>query len=36
MAILKEAPSNAPALKTLDVSDGAGQLVVGVDASLER
>jgi len=35
MAILKEALCNAPALKTLDVSDGAGQIVVGVDVSLE-
>jgi hypothetical protein len=35
MAILKEALCNAPALKTFDVSDGAGQIVVGVDASLE-
>jgi len=35
MAILKEALYNAPGLKTLDVSDGAGQIVVGVDASLE-
>ena len=35
MAILKEALCNAPALKTLDVSNGAGQIVVGVDASLE-
>ena len=36
MAILKEAVCNAPALKTLDGSDGAGQIVVGVDAILER
>ena len=35
MAILKEALCNAPVLKTLDISDGAGQIVVGVDASLE-
>ena len=35
MAILKEALCNAPALKTLDVRDGARQIVVGVDASLE-
>jgi len=35
MAILKEALCNVPALKMLDVSDGAGQIVVGVDASLE-
>jgi len=35
MAILKEALCNAPALKTLDVSDGAGQIVVGVDTSSE-
>jgi len=35
MAILKEAVCPAPALKTLDVSDGAGQIVVGVDSSLE-
>jgi hypothetical protein len=36
MAILKEALCNAPALKTVDLSDGTGQIVVGVDASLER
>jgi hypothetical protein len=35
MAILKEALCNAPALNTLEVSDGAGQIVVGVNASLE-
>jgi hypothetical protein len=35
MAILKEDLCNAPALKTLDVSDGTGQIVVGVDASWE-
>ena len=35
MAILKEALCNALALKTLVVSDGAGQIVVGVDGSLE-
>jgi len=35
MAILKEALCNAPALKTLDVSDGAGQILVGFDTSLE-
>jgi len=35
MEILKEDLCNAPALKTLDVSDSAGQIVVGVDASLE-
>lgn len=33
-AILKEALFNALALKTLDVSAGAGQIVGGVDASL--
>jgi len=32
---LKDALCNAPALKTLDISDGARQLVLGVDASLE-
>jgi hypothetical protein len=36
MANLKEALCNAPALRTLDLSDGAGQIVVGVDASLEE
>jgi hypothetical protein len=35
MAMWKEALCNAPALKTLDVSDGAGQIVVGVDASFK-
>jgi hypothetical protein len=35
MVILKEALCNAPVLKMLDVRDGAGQIVVGVDASLE-
>jgi hypothetical protein len=35
MAILKKAFCNAPALKMLDGSDGAGQTVVGVDASVE-
>jgi hypothetical protein len=35
MAILKEALCNATALKTFDVTDGARQIVVGVDASLE-
>jgi len=35
MAILKEALCNAPALKRLDVSDGARQIVIAVDASLE-
>ena len=34
-AILKKVLCNDPALKTLDVSDGSGQIVVGVDASLE-
>jgi hypothetical protein len=34
VAILKEALSNASALKILDISDGAGQIVVGVDTSL--
>jgi len=33
MAIMKEALCNAPALKTFDISDGAGQIVVGVDTS---
>jgi hypothetical protein len=35
-ANLKEALCNTPELKTLDVRDGAGQIVVGVDNSLER
>jgi len=35
MAIMKEALCNAPELKTLDIGNGVGQLVVGVDASLE-
>jgi len=35
MAILKDALCNAPALKTFDVSAGAGHIVVGVDASSE-
>jgi len=35
MAIMKEALCNAHALKTLDISDGAGQIVMGVDARLE-
>ena len=35
MAILKEAHCNAPALKTLYVSDSTGQIVMGVDPSLE-
>jgi len=35
MAILKKALCNASALKRLDVNDGAGQILVGVDASLE-
>jgi len=35
MAMLKEALCNAPVSKTLDVSDGAGQIVMGVDASSE-
>jgi hypothetical protein len=34
MAILKEALCNTGGLKTLHVSDGAGQIVMGVDASL--
>ena len=34
MAILKEALCNSLALKTLDISDGAGQIIMGVDASL--
>jgi len=36
MAILKEALSNAPALKMLDVSEGTGEIVVGVDVNLDR
>jgi hypothetical protein len=36
MAILKEALCNAPALKTLDVSDGTGQILIRVGASLKR
>jgi hypothetical protein len=32
MAIMKEALCNAPAWKMLHVSDGTGQIVVGVDA----
>jgi len=35
MEILKEALYNTPALKTLDICDRAGQIVIGVDASLE-
>ena len=35
MAILKEALCNAPALKMLDVRDGAAQIVIQVDASFE-
>jgi len=35
MAVLQEALCNAPALKTLDVSNGAGWIVIRVDASLE-
>jgi len=35
MVFLKKAHCNGPALKTLDVSDGAGPIVIGVDASLE-
>jgi hypothetical protein len=35
VAILKDALCNTPGLKTLDSSDGAGQRVVGVDASSE-
>jgi len=35
MAILKEALWNASALRTSVLSDGAGQIVVGVDARLE-
>jgi len=33
---MKEALCNSPALKTLDVSDGTGHIVLGVDACLER
>jgi hypothetical protein len=36
MAIMKEALCNAHALNMLDVSDGAGQLVIAVDVSLEK
>jgi len=35
MAFLMEALCNVPALKVLDVSDGARQIVRGVNASLE-
>jgi hypothetical protein len=35
MAMFKKALCNAPALKTIGVSDGAAQIVVGVDVSLE-
>jgi len=35
MAIMKEALCNAVALKTLDVSDGARQIVDRVDGSLK-
>jgi hypothetical protein len=35
MAILKEALCIAPALKTLDVSTGAEQIVGAVDTSLD-
>jgi hypothetical protein len=36
MAIVNEAICNTPALKTLDISDGARHIVVGVDSSLEE
>ena len=36
MKALKDALCNALALKTLDISDKASQIVLGVDASLER
>jgi len=35
MPILKEALSNAPVLKKLNISDGTGQITVGVDGSLD-
>jgi len=35
MIILMEALCNTPVSKTLDMSDGTGQIVVGVDASIE-
>jgi hypothetical protein len=36
MAIFEEALYNAPTLKSLDVSDGIGNIVAGLDASLQR
>jgi hypothetical protein len=35
MIILKETLCNGPALNTLDFSNGAGKVVVGVDPILE-
>jgi len=35
IAILKEPVCDAPALRMFDVSHGAGQIVVGVEASLK-
>jgi hypothetical protein len=35
MAIVKEALRNVVDLKMLDISDGTGQIIIGVDASLE-
>lgn len=33
--ILKEAPCNTSVMKTFDIGDCAGQIVVGVDASIK-
>jgi hypothetical protein len=35
MAILKKTLCNAPALKTLHIGNGAGEIAVGIDASLK-
>lgn len=35
MAILKEALTTAPALASLDYSEGAGEIILGADASLD-
>lgn len=35
MTILKKALCNAPALKTFDISNGAGQIEMGVDTSFD-
>jgi len=36
MEIMKEALPSGPTLKTCNVSDGSGLIVVGVDTSLEQ